>query len=59
MTPAGLVVDEVQPTIEENGFLILDLTPDSMTLRFFKWRHDTVASIDTLEHFRMKQLKRN
>src|SRR5204863_1337509 len=22
MTPAGLVVDEVQPTIEENGFLI-------------------------------------
>jgi len=53
------VVDEVQPTIEENGFLILDLTPDSMTLRFFKWRHDTVASIDTLEPFRMKQLKRN
>jgi hypothetical protein len=58
MTPAGLAVDEVQPTIEENGFLILDLTPDSMTLRFFKWRHDPVESIDTLEPFRMTQLKR-
>ena len=59
MTPAGHTVDEVQPTIEENGFLILDLTPESMTLRFFKWRHDPVASIDSLEPFRMTQLKRS
>jgi isochorismate hydrolase len=51
-------VDEVQPTIEENGFLILDLTPESMTLRFFKWRYDPVERIDALEPFRTTQLKR-
>ncbi len=59
MTPAGLVVDEVQPTIEENGFLILDIVPDSMTLRFFKWRYDPVENIDTLEPFRTTQLRRS
>ena len=59
MTPAGLTVDEVQPTIEENGFLILDLTPESMTLRFFKWRYDPVERIDALESFRTTQLKRS
>jgi len=59
MTPAGLVVDEVQPTIEENGFLILDIVPDSVTLRFFKWRYDPVESIDTLEPFRTTQLRRS
>jgi hypothetical protein len=59
MTPAGLTVDEVQPTIEENGFLILDLTPESMTLRFFKWRYDPVERIDALEPFRTTQLKRS
>ena len=59
MTPAGLTVDQVQPTIEENGFLILDLTPESMTLRFFKWRYDPVERIDALEPFRMTQLKRS
>jgi hypothetical protein len=59
MTPGGLVVDEVLPTIEENGFLIADLTPDDITLRFFKWRYDPAETIDTLEAFRTTQLKRS
>jgi hypothetical protein len=59
MTPGGLIVDEVLPTIEENGFLIADLTPDGITLRFFKWRHEAVEKIDTLEPFRTTQLKRS
>ena len=59
MTPAGLVVEELQPTIEENGFLILDIVPDSVTLRFCKWRYDPVESIDTLEPFRTTQLRRS
>ena len=58
MTPAGLVADEVQPTIEENGFLIADFTPDDITLRFFRWRYDPVEKIDNLEPFRITQLKR-
>ena len=58
MTPAGLVADEVQPTIEENGFLIADFTPDDITLRFFRWRYDPVEKIDNLDPFRITQLKR-
>jgi hypothetical protein len=59
MTPGGLVVDEVLPTIEENGFLIVDLTPEDITIRFFKWRHDSVEMIDSLEPFRTTQLTRS
>jgi hypothetical protein len=59
MTPGGLIVDEVLPTIEENGFLIADLTSDEITLRFFKWRYDPAEKIDTLEPFRTTQLKRS
>jgi hypothetical protein len=59
MTPAGLVVDEVLPTIEENGFLIADLTPDDISLRFFKWRYDPVENIDALQPFRTTQLRRS
>ena len=59
MTPAGLIVDEAQPTIEENGFLIADSTPDDITLRFFKWRYEAAEKIDTLEPFRTTQLKRS
>jgi hypothetical protein len=39
--------------------LILDIVPDSVTLRFFKWRYDPVESIDTQEPFRTTQLKRS
>ena len=59
MAPGGLIVDEVLPTMEENGFLIADLTPDDITLRFFKWRYDPVESIEALEPFRTTQLKRS
>ena len=59
MTPGALAVDEVQPTIEENGFLIADLTPEDITLRFFKWRYDPVESIETMEPFRTTVLKRS
>src|SRR6266568_904567 len=58
MTPGALAVDEVQPTIEENGFLIADLTPDDITLRFFKWRFDPVEAIEQLAPFRTSRLKR-
>jgi hypothetical protein len=58
-TPAGLEVEEVQPAIEENGFLIVDLTPESITVRSFKWRYEDVAKIDTLEPFRTTVLKRS
>jgi phosphodiesterase/alkaline phosphatase D-like protein len=57
--PAGLDVEEVQSTIEENGFLIVDLTSATITVRFFKWRYEGVGAIDALEPFRTTVLKRN
>ncbi|HEX9462049.1 MAG TPA: hypothetical protein VGB82_05575 [Alphaproteobacteria bacterium] len=58
-TPAGLAVDELQPAIEENGFLIVDLTPETITARFFKWRHESPDVIAGLEPFRTTVLRRN
>jgi hypothetical protein len=58
-TPAGLEVEELQSALEENGFLIVDLTPETITVRFFKWRYEAVAAIDALEPFRTTVLKRN
>jgi hypothetical protein len=57
-TPSGLTVDEVQPALEENGFLIVDLTPKDITIQFFKWRYEAVDAIDTLEPFRTTRLER-
>lgn len=57
-TPAGLEVDETQPTIEENGFMIVDFTLETITMRFFKWRNEPIEAIDTLEPFRTTILKR-
>ncbi len=58
-TPAGLDVEEVQPAIEENGFIIVDLTPETISVRCFKWRYEDVAAIDGLSPFRTTTLKRN
>ena len=45
VTTGGLVVDEVQPTIEENGYLISKPSPDDITLRFFVAVRSSRASI--------------
>ena len=53
-------MDETLAPIEENGFSIVDFTPDEITIRFFKWkyRRDSVEAIDKLEPFRTTVLKR-
>ena len=57
LPPAGLDVEEGQPALEENGFLIADFTPERATLRYFKWKLGTAeAALDTLEPFRVTQL---
>jgi hypothetical protein len=57
MTPAGLVVDEVQPTIEENGFLILDIVPD-IRKAIFAGQYVEAERIDAWS-VRTPQLRRN
>lgn len=50
--PAGIENEEGLKPLEENGFTLADFTPDQVTLRFFKWRHEPVEAIDRLEPFR-------
>ncbi|WJR77762.1 twin-arginine translocation signal domain-containing protein [Bradyrhizobium sp. NP1] len=60
MPPVHLNMQENLKPIEENGFLIADLTPDKIVLRFFRWNahKDPLEAIDTLEPFRTTELKR-
>jgi hypothetical protein len=56
--PAGLEVQEALQPLEENGFTIADFTPGDVTLRYFKWRHEAVEAIDSLQPFRTTRIPR-
>jgi hypothetical protein len=56
--PSGLEVEETMPATEENGFMIADLTPREITLRYFKWRYEPIEAIDKLEPFHTTKLER-
>jgi len=58
--PTHLQMQENLKPIEENGFIIADFTPDSVTIRYFRFNYHKQAPevIDTLEPFRVTELKR-
>jgi phosphodiesterase/alkaline phosphatase D-like protein len=58
--PAHLTMEENLKPIEENGFIIADFTPESITVRYFRFSYHTQSpeAIDTLEPFRVTKLKR-
>jgi hypothetical protein len=58
--PQHLDMQETVKPIEQNGFLLIDFTPETITLRYFKWNQKTqpVSDIDTLEPFHTTELKR-
>jgi hypothetical protein len=58
--PQHLDMVETVTPIEENGFLLIDFTPETITLRYFKWNQKAqpVSDIDTLEPFHTTELKR-
>ena len=60
LPPVHLIVQEDLKPLEENGFTVADFTPESITLRFFRWNahRDSVEAIDTLEPFRTTELRR-
>jgi hypothetical protein len=60
MPPQHLDMQETVKPIEENGFLLLDFTPEAITLRYFKWNQKTqpISDIDALEPFHTTELKR-
>ncbi|HEX2363930.1 MAG TPA: hypothetical protein VHJ00_02740 [Bradyrhizobium sp.] len=53
------MVEDLKP-IEENGFIIADFTKDGITVRYFRFSYHTQSAdaIDTLEPFRVTELKR-
>jgi len=58
--PGHLQMEENLKPIEENGFLLMDFTPEIITLRYFKWNQKSqpISNIDTLEPFHTTELKR-
>jgi hypothetical protein len=58
--PTHLQMDENLKPIEENGFVIVDFTPADITIRFFRFNYhkQSADEIDTLEPFRITELKR-
>src|SRR6266581_468040 len=58
--PAGLEFEELYPATERHGFILLDMTPDRVTVRFFQWdyRKESPEAIDTLQPFRTSEWKR-
>jgi hypothetical protein len=60
LPPQHLDMHETVKPIEENGFLLIDFTPETMALRYFKWNQKSqpVSDIDKLEPFHTTELKR-
>jgi phosphodiesterase/alkaline phosphatase D-like protein len=59
-TPSGAIeAEEWISPIEENGFTLLDFTPEGLQLSFFRWRPEQgVGAIASLEPFRTLNLPR-
>jgi len=59
LPPQRIEIEEGQKALEENGFLILDFTPEKITARFFKWNIRLPdEAMDHLEPFRVTELQR-
>jgi len=58
--PGHLRMEENLKPIEENGFIIADFTPGDITIRYFRFSYhkQSPEAIDTLEPFRVTELKR-
>jgi hypothetical protein len=53
--PLDLDVETIVPVQEVNGFHLVDVEPDAITIRHFRWRRgvDPADAIDTLEPFQV------
>ncbi|MEO8301227.1 MAG: hypothetical protein ABI608_05510, partial [Rhizomicrobium sp.] len=58
--PMHLTMEENLKPIEENGFIIADFAPETITLKFFRFNYyrQKPDDIDALEPFRVAELKR-
>lgn len=57
--PGSITLERNADPIEENGFSIIDITPEKITANLFAWRApEPVESIDTLEPFDVVEIQR-
>ena len=57
--PQHIEMEEKQPCLEENGFLIMDFFPEKVGIKYFRWRpRNGDESIASLAPFRTTELKR-
>lgn len=57
--PTAIEMKEKFPPLEKNGFLIVDIYPDEMEIKFYAWRQpDPVSAIDDLKPHHVVTLKR-
>jgi len=58
--PTAIKMEEKLPPLEKNGFVIVDVFPAKMTVKFFAWREpDPVEDIDNLKPHYEVTLNRN
>jgi hypothetical protein len=57
--PTAIEMQEKLPPLEKNGFVIVDVYPDELTVKFYAWRQpQPVSAIDDLEPHHEVTLKR-
>jgi hypothetical protein len=59
--PGHLQMEESLKPLEENGFIIADFTPESISVQYFRFNYhkQNPDAIETLEPFRVTEFKRN
>ena len=58
MPPLDLTVEERMASVEKNGFVIVDVTPEKIVIKFYSWLpSEPVEKISTLEPHHVLELK--
>jgi hypothetical protein len=56
--PTGISMDQKLKPLEKNGFVIVDVYRDRMTIKFYAWREpEPVEAIDTMEPHHVVELR--
>ena len=56
--PSDIVMDEKLPSLEKNGFVIADFTPDSVVIKYYAWRPpEPIEAIEKLKPHHVISLK--
>ena len=54
----GIELRPAAEVTEQNGFTLLDITPDEVVVSLFAWRHEPITAIDSLEPYHRYRIPR-